>query len=272
MSWGSLIEIGLKLLLVAGLVLFNAFFVAAELAFVRIRDTQLSPLIAKGNRRAKRARHIVEHIDSYIGATQFGITLVSMGLGVLVEPVFRTLLDPVFNLLKIESEHTQSTVAIAFGFFVNCYLLIIVGELAPKAIAIRRTLPTALWTAAPLDWFYRLSYPFIWLFHHSSQFLVRRLGFDEMEAHNDHSDEEIRLMLGSVKSSPDQRDLVLNALDLRHRTAREVMRPRNEITAFDSTATIADCLALAEKTRYSRFPVCAEGDLDQTETAHPHTP
>ncbi len=264
MSWGSLIEIGLKLLLVAGLVLFNAFFVAAELAFVRIRDTQLSPLIAKGNRRAKRARHIVEHIDSYIGATQFGITLVSMGLGVLVEPVFRTLLDPVFNLLKIESEHTQSTVAIAFGFFVNCYLLIIVGELAPKAIAIRRTLPTALWTAAPLDWFYRLSYPFIWLFHHSSQFLVRRLGFDEMEAHNDHSDEEIRLMLGSVKSSPDQRDLVLNALDLRHRTAREVMRPRNEITAFDSTATIADCLALAEKTRYSRFPVCAEGDLDQT--------
>ena len=206
----------------------------------------------------------MEHIDSYIGATQFGITLVSMGLGVLVEPVFRTLLDPVFNLLKIESEHTQSTVAIAFGFFVNCYLLIIVGELAPKAIAIRRTLPTALWTAAPLDWFYRLSYPFIWLFHHSSQFLVRRLGFDEMEAHNDHSDEEIRLMLGSVKSSPDQRDLVLNALDLRHRTAREVMRPRNEITAFDSTATIADCLALAEKTRYSRFPVCAEGDLDQT--------
>ena len=264
MTWNSAMEIGLKLLLVAVLVLLNAFFVAAELAFVRIRDTQLSPLIVKGNRRAKRARHIVEHLDSYIGATQFGITLVSMGLGVLVEPVFRTLLDPVFNLLKIESEHTQSTVAIAFGFFVNCYLLIIVGELAPKAIAIRRTLPTALWTAAPLDWFYRLSYPFIWLFHNSSQLLVRRLGFDELESHNDHSDEEIRLMLSSAKSSPDQRDLVLNALDLRQRTAREVMRPRNEIIVFDSTATIADCLALAEKTRYSRFPVCAEGDLDRT--------
>ena len=264
MTWNSAMEIGLKLLLVAVLVLLNAFFVAAELAFVRIRDTQLSPLIVKGNRRAKRARHIVEHLDSYIGATQFGITLVSMGLGVLVEPVFRTLLDPVFNLLKIESEHTQSTVAIAFGFFVNCYLLIIVGELAPKAIAIRRTLPTALWTAAPLDWFYRLSYPFNWLFHNSSQLLVRRLGFDELESHNDHSDEEIRLMLSSAKSSPDQRDLVLNALDLRQRTAREVMRPRNEIIVFDSTATIADCLALAEKTRYSRFPVCAEGDLDRT--------
>jgi CBS domain containing-hemolysin-like protein len=85
-----------------------------------------------------------------------------------------------------------------------------------------------------------------------------------MESHNDHSEEELRLMLGSAKSSPDQRDLVLNALDLRHRTAREVMRPRHEITAFDSTAPVAECLALAEKTRYSRFPLCAEGDLDKT--------
>jgi len=264
MSGIDLIDIGLKLLLVAVLVLLNAFFVAAELAFVRIRDTQLSALVAKGNRRARRARHIVAHIDSYIGATQFGITLVSMGLGVLVEPVFRALLDPEFQLFKIDSEHTRSTIAIGVGFFVNCYLLIIAGELVPKAIAIRRTLPTALWTATPLEWFYRFSYPFIWLFHNSSQFLVRRLGFDGMESHNDHSEEELRLMLGSAKSSPDQRDLVLNALDLRHRTAREVMRPRHEITAFDSSAPVAECLALAEKTRYSRFPLCADGDLDKT--------
>ncbi|HZL78955.1 MAG TPA: CNNM domain-containing protein, partial [Candidatus Limnocylindrales bacterium] len=135
MSGIDLIDIGLKLLLVAVLVLLNAFFVAAELAFVRIRDTQLSALVAKGNRRARRARHIVAHIDSYIGATQFGITLVSMGLGVLVEPVFRALLDPEFQLFKIDSEHTRSTIAIGVGFFVNCYLLIIAGELVPKAIA-----------------------------------------------------------------------------------------------------------------------------------------
>ena len=263
MSGSDLINDALKLLMVAVLVLLNAFFVAAELAFVRIRDTQLSALVAKGNRRARRARHIIAHLDSYIGATQFGITLVSMGLGVLVEPVFRALLDPAFELFKIDSEHTRNTVAIAFGFFVNCYLLIIAGELVPKAIAIRRTLPTALWTATPLQWFYRLSFPFIWLFHNSSQFLLRRLGFEGLAAHNDHSEEELRLMLGSAKSSPDQRDLVLNALDLRQRTAREVMRPRNEITAFHSTATIAECLALAEKTRYSRFPVCVDGDLDQ---------
>jgi CBS domain containing-hemolysin-like protein len=260
----DLIGIGLKLLLVAVMVLLNAFFVAAELAFVRIRDTQLSALVEKGNKRARRARHIVEHIDSYIGATQFGITLVSMALGVLVEPVFRTLLEPLFHLFSIDSEKTRGTVAIAFGFFVNCYLLIIAGELVPKAIAIRRTLPTALWVATPLQWFYRISFPFIWLFHRSSQFLLRRLGFDELELHNEQSEEELRFMLGSAKSSPHQRDLVLNALDLRHRTAREVMRPRHEITMFNSTASIADCLALAEKTRYSRFPVCVDGNLDET--------
>ncbi|MEY4917002.1 MAG: hypothetical protein RL616_915, partial [Verrucomicrobiota bacterium] len=159
MNWDELISISLKILAVLVLVLLNGFFVAAELAFVRIRDTQLSALEARGNRRAKTARHIVAHIDKYIGATQFGITLASLGLGVAVEPVFKELLDPLFNLLNVASESLRHNVAIGVGFFVNCYLLIVVGELAPKAMAIRRTLPTALLTANPLNWFYRLSYP-----------------------------------------------------------------------------------------------------------------
>jgi CBS domain containing-hemolysin-like protein len=262
-NWTELMHMGLNLLAVAALVLFNAFFVAAELALVRIRDTQLAALVTKGNRRAKMARHIVTHIDAYISTTQFGITLASMGLGVAVEPVFRDLLNPVFNLLLISEEEVQRGIAIGVGFFVNCYLLIVVGELVPKAIAIRRTLPTAMWTATPLDWFYRISFPFIWVLHRSSQFVLARLGFNGAELGDEHSEEELRLMLGSARSSPGQRDLVLNALDLRHRTAREVMRPRNEIAAFDSSAPLAECLALAEKTRYSRFPICDGGDLDK---------
>ncbi len=96
----ELINDGLKLLAVGLLVLLNAFFVAAELALVRIRDTQLEALVTKGDRRAKMARHIVTHIDSYISTTQFGITLASLGLGVVIEPVFRDLLEPLFELLK----------------------------------------------------------------------------------------------------------------------------------------------------------------------------
>ena len=263
MIWNEVIADGLQLFAVAVLVLFNAFFVAAELAFVRIRDTQLAPLAEKGNRRARTARHIVKHIDSYIGATQFGITLASMALGVLVEPVFRTLLHPIFLLLKITSEHTQGTIAIVIGFFVNCFLLIIVGELVPKAIAIRRTLQTSLWVASPLNWFYRISYPFIWVLHRSSQIVLRWLGFAGGELHDRHSEEELRVVLSAAQGAGDRRDLILNALDLRHRTAREVMRPRNEITVFDTTASLAECVALAEKTRYSRFPICEDGDLDK---------
>jgi CBS domain containing-hemolysin-like protein len=264
MTWNDAIADAFKLLAVAALVLFNAFFVAAELALVRIRDTQLAPLAEKGNRRARTARHIVAHLDAYIGATQFGITLASMALGVLVEPVFHALLEPVFPLLKIANAQTQNTIAIVVGFFVNCYLLIIAGELVPKAIAIRRTLQTSLWVATPLNWFYRISYPFIWVLHRSSQIVLRWLGFTGGELHDRHSEEELRVVLAAAQGAGDRRDLILNALDLRHRTAREVMRPRNEITAFDTSASLSDCVALAEKTRYSRFPICVDGDLDNT--------
>jgi CBS domain containing-hemolysin-like protein len=264
----ELIHDGLKLLAVGLLVLMNAFFVAAELALVRIRDTQLEALVVKGNRQAKMARHIVNHIDAYISTTQFGITLASMGLGVAVEPVFRDLLDPLFDLLKIAGEDLQSGISIGVGFFVNCYLLIVVGELVPKAIAIRRTLQTSLWVASPLNWFYRISYPFIWLLHRSSQFVLRRLGFSTEGFQSVHSEEELRLVLSASQSAAGGtamgRNIILNALDLRHRTAREVMRPRHEVTAFNTEATIAECIALAEKTRYSRFPICEGGDLDKT--------
>jgi CBS domain containing-hemolysin-like protein len=267
-NWNELIQDGLKLLAVVLLVLLNAFFVAAELALVRIRDTQLEALVAKGNRRAKMARHIVTHIDAYISTTQFGITLASMGLGVAIEPVFRDLLEPVFELLKITADDVQSGIAIGVGFFVNCYLLIVVGELVPKAIAIRRTLQTSLWVASPLNWFYRFSYPFIWLLHRSSQFVLRRLGFSTDEFRSVHSEEELRLVLSAAQSAAGGtavgRNIILNTLDLRHRTAREVMRPRHEITAFNTEAMLEECLVLAEKTRYSRFPICESGDLDKT--------
>jgi CBS domain containing-hemolysin-like protein len=259
----SITLILLKILAVLALVLLNAFFVAAELALVRIRDSQLASLAAKGNRRAQTARHIIAHIDSYISATQLGITLVSIGLGVAVEPVFRDLLDPLFAKIGLTSETLEHNISLGIGFFVNCFLLIVAGELVPKAIAIRRTLQTALWVASPLNWFYRISYPFIWLLHWSSQKIVQQLGIAVDGSQSGQSEEELRVVLAAAQGSADRRNLILNALDLRHRTAREVMRPRNEITAFDSAAPIADCIALAEKTRYSRFPICDDGDLDK---------
>lgn len=259
----AILFIALKIIAVLALVVMNGFFVAAELAMVRIRDSQLASLAAKGNRHAKTARHIARHVDVYLGVTQFGITLVSLGLGVAVEPVFNGLLAPFFELIGVTSEPLRQDIALGVGFFTNCYLLIVAGELVPKAMAIRRTLPAALLTASPLVWFYRVSFPFIWLLNRSSQLVIKWLGVGADELYGTQSEEELRIVLGAAKGSPDRRNLILNALDLRHRIAREVMRPRHDVTVFDSSATMAECLAIAEKTRYSRFPICDDGDPDK---------
>jgi len=263
MNGSALILTLLKVLAVLALVLLNALFVAAELAMVRIRDSQLASLVAKGNRRARAARHVVAHIDAYIGATQFGITLASLGLGMAVEPVFNGLLAPIFNFAGVTSDPLRHDIALGVGFFINCYLLIVVGELVPKAVAIRRTLPVAMLTAKPLIWFYRVSFPFIWLLNRSSQWILEWLGIAADGLPGAQSEEELRVVLGAAQGSPDRRNLILNALDLRHRTAREVMRPRNEVTVFAAGATMAECLAIAEKTRYSRFPICDDGNPDR---------
>lgn len=259
----------LRVLGVLALVVTNGFFVAAELALIRIRDTQLEPLVFKGHRRAIIARRLIQNLDATISAIQFGITLASLGLGVLVEPVFEALLGPVFDAFNLRSEAVRHTVAISFGFLINLFLLVVVGELGPKALAIRKTLPVALWTAKPLSWFASITYPAVWLLNHSAQWLMRQLGIQPVsEGERAHSEEELRLLfaasqkhLGGTRLG---RDIVLNALDLRRRIVREVMRPRQEIVVLNTDASIAECLDVAEKTRFSRFPLSEGGDLDRT--------
>jgi CBS domain containing-hemolysin-like protein len=248
-------------LAIIALVLANGFFVAAEFALVRMRVSQLQPMARTGGWRVRLALRALQNLDATLSATQLGVTLASLGLGVAVEPVFNELLNPLFDMLHVNTESLRHHIAIGIGFFVNCYLLIVVGELVPKAVAIRRTLPTALWTARPLTWFYRLEFPFIWVLHRSSQLILKRLGIGVDEIHGGHSEEELRMVL-AAQGSTERRDLILNALDLRHRVAREVMRPRTDISVFALDATIAECLEIAERTRYSRFPICDGGDPD----------
>jgi CBS domain containing-hemolysin-like protein len=267
MNMDAAILIVLKVLAVLALVLLNGFFVAAEFALVRIRETQLDMLVAKGWRRAQMARHIVRHLNSYLSATQLGITMASLGLGWIGQPVFSTLLSPLLDLLGIESGVWLRSISFAVGFIALTFLHICVGELAPKWLTIQKPLPVALATAIPLRWFYLAFYPFNRLLNLAARRLLKQIGIEpDAVADRAQSEEELRLVLaadpqgGTVAG----RNLILNALDLRHRVAREVMRPRHEITAFNTEATIADCIALAEKTRYSRFPLCEGGDLDKT--------
>ena len=259
------ISIALKILAVLALVLLNGFFVAAEFSLVRIRETQLDTLVTKGWRRAKMARHIVRNLNSYLSATQLGITMVSLGLGYLGEPIFSSLLTPVFGWFGMDSSEWIKTISFIVGFSVLTFLSVVAGELAPKWLTIQKPLPIALWSAYPLHWFYIALYPFNRLLNRAARFLLERTGISpDAKADGGHSEEELRLVLASAQNTTGGRNIILNALDLRHRVVREVMRPRQEVAAFNSDATIADCLALAERTRYSRFPLCEGGNLDKT--------
>jgi CBS domain containing-hemolysin-like protein len=265
--------------LVVFLVFLNGFFVAAEFAIVKIRETQLVPLEEKGNKRAKVARRIVQNLDASLSATQLGITLASLGLGWFAEPIFAALLGPVLDWLKIgginwswlqiDADKLKHSISFAFGFSVITFMHIVMGELAPKSLAIQKPLPTTMWVALPLELFYKASFPFIWLLNNTSQWLLRLVGIHPAsEAELVHSEEELRLLFTSSQEhaggSELQKKIVFNALDLKRRIVRNVMRPRQEITALDTDATLAECLDVAEKTRYSRFPLCESGDVDKT--------
>src|SRR6266704_4357602 len=185
------VDIILKLLLVLGLVLVNGFFVAAEFALVKIRETQLDTLVAKGHRRAKTARHIIAHLNSFLSATQLGITMASLGLGWVGEPIFSALLSPLLLSLHVESEAARHSISFAIGFSALTFLHITAGELAPKWSAIQKPVPIALWVALPLQWFYWLSYPFGWVLNHTAQWLLRQAGIEPVsEGERVHSEEE----------------------------------------------------------------------------------
>jgi len=273
MNWDAIIFIGLKLLAVLGLVLMNGFFVMTEFALVKVRQTQLEPFANRGQRRAVLALHLTRHLDAYLSACQLGITLASLGLGWIGEPIFADLLAPVYGWLGIDdpaNAKLRHSISFGVGFSVITFLHIVAGEMAPKSLAIRLPLRVSVWAAHPMHWFYLVMYPFIWVLNESSLLLLRCFGLEpahEGEA-GASSEEELRLLLASsqehIGASQFSRDMVLNALALRHRTVREVMRPRQEIAAFNTEAELRECLELAEKSRYSRFPLCEQGDLDRT--------
>jgi len=269
MELTTVISVTWKIIAVVVLVLLNGFFVASEFALVKLRETQLMPLIREGNRRARMTRHLVTHLDAYLSAAQLGITLASLGLGWVGEPVFEALLEPVFHWFNIESASLRTSLSFAVGFSIITFLHIVVGEMAPKSLAIRQPLSTGLWIAYPFHWFYLAMKPFILVLNGSSLTLLRWVGIEETYEHESaHSEEELRLLFAESQrragGSALGREIVVNALDLRRRVVRDVMRPRQEITLLDTEKPMSECIEVVESSRYSRFPLCEEGDVDRT--------
>lgn len=255
----------LNLLAVAVLIAMTAFFVMAEFAIVKIRSTQLLPHIEEGRKSAYAAQTVVTHLDEYLSACQLGITITALGIGRLAEPTFERLLYPVISYFNL-GDAVVTTIAILVSFFIATFLHVVIGELAPKTIAIQKAEEVTLLVARPLIWFYRLLYPFIWLLNGTARLIIRGMGFKPMSSHEEsHTEEELRLILAdSYKSGEiNQAEMmyVNNIFDFDERVAREIMVPRTEMVYFSKEDSFESNLDVILEGQYTRYPV-ADGDKD----------
>jgi CBS domain containing-hemolysin-like protein len=253
----------LKLVGVLLLIALNGFFVTAEFAIIKVRATQIEPLVRSGHRRARVAQLIITHLDSYLSATQLGITVASLGLGWLGEPFVARLLAPLFALGGLQQEAVIETVSFAVGFSLITFCTIVLGELVPKWLAIQRAQTIALAVARPLHLFLLLFRPFIWLLNRSGNAIMSLIGVAPPSGGDvAHSEEELRLLLSKGKAfSSTGRNILLNALELQNRTVREVMVPRTSVVFLSTMRTIEENIAIALENQFTRYPLC-EKSLD----------
>jgi CBS domain containing-hemolysin-like protein len=248
------------------LIALNAFFVAAEFALVRVRDTRIQQLEQEGSVRAATVRGVLQDLDAYLSVCQVGITIASLALGWVGEPAFSALIRPLLESVGVGSERIVEITAVILGFVVITYLHLVFGEQAPKYFSIQRAEGTSLWISRPLKVFMYLLRPLVWVVNTSTNFVLRPWGVklgEEMEA---HSEEELRIMISSATTSgeldPNEREYLNNVFDFGDTVAREVMVPRPDIEALPSDAPLDELVERAAFGRYTRYPVY-EGDLDR---------
>ena len=256
-----------KLGVIAGLVFLNGFFVAAEFALVKIRLSQLEALADEGNTRAAKAQAVAGDLDAYLSACQLGVTLASLGLGWVGEPFLAQMLHPVFARVGISSPAVITSVSLLLAFSGITFLHIVLGEQAPKILAIRKPLPATLIVSGPLRLFYILFMPAIWFLNISSNWVLKHILRTEpvKEGELAHSEEELRLILNESEKSDEVssigRDILVNALDMRRRVVRDIMTPRGEVVYLDLEESFDENVEKALASRHTRFPLC-RGHLD----------
>ncbi|MEQ1859338.1 MAG: hemolysin family protein [Chthoniobacteraceae bacterium] len=266
-EWESGGTIVWQIAIVIFLVLLNGFFVASEFAIVKVRSSQLDALEGEGSGSARRARHVVKHLDAYLSATQLGITLASLGLGWVGEPFLSGVLQPFFFRFGVVDESTIRLGSGAIAFGTITFLHIVLGELAPKSIAISKALPVTLWISRPLDWFYVIFKPAIWFLNGTANRILRHVFKIRPVSEHDltHSEEELRVILSQSAAQQEVtalgREILINALDMRERVVRDITTPRGEVVFLNTEDTFEENLRVAIDSKHTRFPLC-EGHLD----------
>ncbi|MGC4378068.1 hemolysin family protein [Fictibacillus sp. Mic-4] len=251
-----------SLFLVAFLILLTAFFVAAEFAIVKVRRTRIDQLIEEGNGKALSVRKVLSNLDGYLSAIQLGITMTSLVLGWLGEDTVDHLLHPLFNYLNL-NETVSSTLSFILAFSTITFLHVVLGELAPKTIAIHKAEQISLMLAKPLIFFNKVMYPFIWLLNGSARLVTRVFGLKAAPEHEmAHTEEELRLILSeSFKSgeiNQSEYRYVNKVFEFDDRIAKEIMVPRAEMTCLYLNKSFEENLEIITSEKYTRYPVVEE--------------
>lgn len=252
----------INILIVFLLVFMNGFFVATEFAMVKVRKSRIETLVLEGDKSAKNTLKVVNDLNSYLSACQLGITLASLGLGWVGEPAVSDMLMPLFNLFHLPESAVHS-ISFVLGFALITGFHIVLGELAPKSLAIISAEKIAMYTALPLILFYKLTYPIMWAFNHSTNLVLKIFGISQVDEHEAaHTDEEIKLLVeDSYKHGLiDKTELTFvdNIFDFSETTVKEVMIPRTDMSCIYLEDSFDEIIAYTLEEQLTRYPVCKE--------------
>ena len=251
----------LSVFLTIFLVFLNGFFVAAEFAIVKVRASQIEIKAKTGSRVANIAKHMTSHLDGYLAATQLGITLASLGLGWVGEEVMSNFVLNIFDLLNLSISATLATnLGHILAFTIITILHIVFGELAPKTLAIQRPVATTMAIALPLQFFYLVFRPFIYVLNGFANLILKLIGINTMNGHEAvHSSEELQYLLDQGKESgaldKAEHELIKNVFDFNERVVKNIMVPRIKISAIELTASQEEVVETIISEGYSRIPV-----------------
>lgn len=251
----------ISLTLVLFLVLLNGFFVSAEIALVKVKSSRIDALAEEGHRNARYAQKILKNLDGYISACQFGITLVSIGLGWIGERTISSLISPWFNGIGW-SETAIHAVSLVIAFVLIAIMHIVFGALAPKTVAVRKAERITLLSSAPLSVFYKIMFPFIWFVNGFSNAILRLFRMQPVVERNVHTEEELRDMMkesseiGLIDNT--EMTLVDNIFEFSDTTAREIMIPRTEMICLYNNLPMEENMKIASEGMRTRYPVCDE--------------
>ena len=243
------------------------FFVGSEFALVKARLSRIDQLIEEGNRKARRVRKMTMELDYYLSACQLGITVTALGLGWIGESTFEVVLHPLFELIGIPDQLT-TVLTVALAFIIVTFIHVVVGELAPKTVAIQYAEKLALALSGPLYFFGVIMKPLIWTMNGAARFLVRLVGFKDVAVEQAHSEDELKIIMTQSYQSGEinQTELAYmqNIFSFDERLAKDIMVPRTQMITLTDPVNIEDVLENVKEHNYTRYPVTDEsGDKDQ---------